>query len=330
MPTAVKGTVTATRGAGPATGYTYTGDQTVSVAVVEGDLIVTVNHPVTYSGDVVSFHSSVTGGIPAAYWGITEWKWIPDVGSPSVVCVNYGPTCTCGPSGSGTMQTTANVNGAVRTATTRVVIQCQISGAVADSAFLRIANDTMTRLLGKQVWDSSGATGPIADRRERIGYWGVDSLGSRKLLFKSPTDFLDTPCSSWWTPNGINTASEWVQHHSHPFASRDSLPRSCLRGDVALDPTAYSRYDATEYGGPSMADFLQLSGWNAWGVIFDVNNVYVYHSPPDLTAALAVHNVIQVSNGDTVVVRSDTSVTLNNWQQNVRSYPRHQTSCSIY
>lgn len=87
-------------------------------------------------GYTFTFHASVTDGIPAAFWSITEWKWIPDAGSPSVVCVNYGTPCYYRPSTSGVMQLTGVVNGATKTATVRVILQCVTTGPTGDSAFL--------------------------------------------------------------------------------------------------------------------------------------------------------------------------------------------------
>jgi hypothetical protein len=313
----VKGTVKASRGPGP-TGYTYSGDQTFSVAPIHGDLGLTVNRPVTYAGDFVSFHASAIGNIPAAFWGVTEWKWIPDAGSPVIVCVNYGPTCTLGPTtSSGVMQMTGQVNGEVKTKTMRLVIQCMTSGPSGDSAFLRMANDTLTRKLLKQAWDSSNANGSPVDRHERIGQWGEypDSTGIRFFALKDTLSPGDTPCKSVLPVLRVNQSREFVILHTHPFANHDPTPSVCHPDD----PMGQGYYSATKYGGPSAADYYVLQGLPGWGVIGDSTSLYVFHTPPTMTFA------VRTVNGEPVVDR-----VTSDWRPYVRSYPRNKSSCPLY
>ena len=333
----VRGLGHVSRGAGPTACdsappcYTYSGTQTVSITPATVGLAETVNQSIVNPGTTLAFNASPTAYLPShTFWGITEWRWIPDAGSQSVQCVGWGDTCYFTPPGSGTMQVTGTMNGVVRTASVRVIVQCAIAGSTADSAFLRIANDTMTRQLGKRVWDSSGVTGPKDNRRERIGFWGTNSQGNRVLLFKSPTDSLDSPCHSWFSPSAIRTDVEFVQHHGHPFQNADTLPRSCLPAWAALDPTAYSTYNAKTYNGPSIADLMMLSGYPGWGVIYDIANIAVYRAPAVWSTDTLINVFYRVVGNDTTVFRVDTSVTLKNWQPYVRSYPRQQSSCAVY
>jgi hypothetical protein len=129
-------------------------------------------------------------------------------------------------------------------------------------------------------------------------------------VFKTPTNSADTPCSSSFTPTGMRADTEFVRIHTHPFAPGDSTPSTCWEDST---PTTY----ATPLGGPSLPDWQSLSGFNAWGVIYDSSNVYVYRSPPSVTF-------------DTVTTNGVSHVVPNGSQSQVRKYPRKTSICSVF
>lgn len=314
----VKGLGKVSRGPGPTSCdttppcFTYSGSQSVTITPISSNIQESVNYPRGTPGLLRTFTAAITTYVPASFWGVTEWRWIPDSGSSVVECVNYGPTCYLAPTVSGTMQVTATVNGVVRTATVRVEVNCgPLTGPASDSAFLRIANDTMTRKLGLEAWDSSGVSGSPTNRRERSAVWGQSLTGGRASAFKTPTNSADTPCQSSFAPTGLRADTEFVRIHTHPFNPNDTLPSVCWEDS---SPTSY---DVTNLGGPSALDWQVLSGFNAWGVIYDSSKVYVYRSPPSVTF-------------DTVTTNGQTHVVPVGWQSQVRSYPRKTNTCSVF
>jgi hypothetical protein len=317
----VKGLGHVSRGAGPTACdsappcYTYSGTQTVSITPATVGLAETVNQSIANPGTTLAFTASPTGYLPShTYWGITEWRWIPDVGSQSVQCVGWGDVCYYAPSGSGTMQVTGTMNGVVRTASVRVIVQCAIAGSTADSAFLRIANDTLTRKLLKPAWDSSGTTGSAANRREHIGFWGFDTAGHRMMDFKADT-VGSTPCQVSYSPHGMQFINIlWVVLHIHPFAAGDLTPLSC-HPDIP-----FSRYDYRSQLGVSGDDFYFLQGYypQAWGVMVDMDGVVVYQTPPSMT-----FKYVGTPPNGYWKVTSD-------WTPYTRRYPRHQAACDVY
>ncbi len=317
----VKGLGKVSRGPGPTSCdttppcFTYSGSQSVTITPISSNIQESVNYPRGTPGLLRTFKAAITVYVPSGFWGVTEWRWIPDSGSSVVECVGYGPTCWFAPTLSGTMQVTATVNGVVRTATVRAEVNCgALTGPPGDSAFLRIANDTMTRALVQLAWDSSRATGPIANRLERRGYWGINMSGQRAMDFNYSTTG-STPCRSSYPPHGLHLDSILESTHVHPFGDNDTTPTSCH----TLRPLATGFYDGHSLLGPSPDDFHDLAGFpKAWGVVADSDGIAVFQTPSSMTFQPVVYQ------GDTsLIITSD-------WTPFVRRYPRSQTSCSIY
>jgi hypothetical protein len=290
--------------------YSYAGSQTVTVTPLAGDFYATVDRPVTVPYDWPTFRAGPSNGNLQGYWGITEWRWIPDNGNSFVACPENDVVCGIQVTQSGVMRVTAIVNGVIKVKNVRVVVQCMFSPNVPeDSAFARIANDTAVRLLARTAWNAAGVDGPPANRRERIGVFGVDSLGRRHITFRDPVAANDSPCRSHpsgWTW-GIRIDTFFVLLHVHPFELGDALPSSCWSTG---QPSAYG----IGRGGASAEDFHTLVGYPAgWGIIIDRQFIYVYHTPTDMTFE------------DTPDGLRITSA----WQPYIRRYPRETTGCTV-
>ena len=290
--TAIRGTAVASRSSGQTTctGYSgqcfsYSGSGTVSITPVDGQLWMNVDtvksypHTLLLSNGGTDYHSFyASSNVPSGYVfvGSTAWTFQPDSGSVTTVCVGSGNPCAYPVSRSGTMRVTATVNGTVKAASMRIIVECLVSGPPQDSAFRRIANDTLTRQLLQLAWDSSHVTATASLRRERIGYWNWTTATppARIRQFNyvlTSGDTLNSPCSSWFAPTGVNSDSERVFLHTHPFTDYEHLPAGCG-----------GRYDGRTNRGLSPNDiYANQAGYpREWGVMADRDSVVVYRIPP--------------------------------------------------
>jgi hypothetical protein len=247
---------------------------------------------------------------------VTEWRWTPDGGSSVVLC-NY-PTNQCNGfpvTQSGVMRVTATVNGVTKVQNVRVIVQCMLSPAVsADSAFARIANDTLTRIAVRMAWDSAHVNLSPGNRRERAAIISQVPGGVRRLWFNTPPDPNDTPCSNFFAPAvNLSTDSIFNHIHVHPFPPNARLPYACWR--FGGRPTTYG----IDYGGPSPNDYhFLLSYPSAYGTVADSTNIYVYRADTSMR-----FDSTQTSRGWQYDL-------LTPWQPFVRQYLRRQSSCAIY
>lgn len=228
----------------PAPCFTYTGSQSITVTPVQGNLVVTATPNEMTSSTWVAFNAMNTNGIPRAHWAVTEWRWMPEGGSPAVVCTWNDTTCAWPITQSGTMQVTGVVNGVTRVATVYVKFRCVTGDSALDnSAALRSA-------IG-QAWDSTRVANPPGGRLEvpMAVYTSPDSYGP-----PTPGTLMATPCS--WN-GSFPLTNLFALVHTHPLLPTDSVPQSACPDDEAgpsgylrgeLRPTAVDALIASRHG----------------------------------------------------------------------------------
>ena len=200
----------------------------------------------------------------------------------------------------------------------RVVKECIVTATTsADSAFVRIANDTMTRRLMRSLWDSSDHANPDSSaRRERMGYWGFDTTHAQ-VMSVQPNSTGSTPCSViGYSPSmSIRSDTQLVTGHVHPFSNRAWLPW------VQCQLSHPGRYDGNLRLGVSLPDIETVLSpiTNQWGVIVDEEHMIVYRAP---YSSLSInHNVSPAR-------------LVGDWTPHVRRYDRTQHfsvyTCDIY
>jgi hypothetical protein len=139
---------------------------------------------------------------------VLEWEWVAadTVSPPNTLACGAGTNpCITSVHESGSMLVRARVDGQLRTATAAIAVEPQCP-PMLDDADLRA--DLRER------WEAANPYGPVADRRERVGWIRQDGT----TLFLQPVvpNWSD-PCSVEWVPQAPFDSDGATPHRACPF-----------------------------------------------------------------------------------------------------------------